>query len=222
MTTNSLRTPLRERLGPALANRLWPRTVLLRRLLAGALFVLAIVLALLPGPASAGPMRPVLTTAHDLDSGVRLRAADLRVRLTPANAIPAGALTSVGQAEGRALAGAARAGEQLTDTRLAGPASAGPGRVAVPVRLGDTAIAGLLHPGTLVDVIAGDADTGQGQVLATGARVVTVPPAAESAASASSAKGDRDGRLVVLALPADTAHRVAASSLHREVTVTLQ
>ncbi len=202
-----------------MANRLWPHAVLLRRLLAGALFVLAIVLALLPGSASAGAMRPVLTTAHDLGPGARLRAADLRVRMTPATAVPAGVLTSAGQAEGRSLAGAARAGEQLTDSRLAGTAGAGPGRVAVPVRLGDTAIAGLLHPGTLVDVIAGDADTGQGQVLATGARVVTVPATAESAAAA---KGDRDGRLVVLALPADSAHRVAASSLHREVTVTLQ
>ena len=56
-------------------------------------------------------------------------------------------------AGGRVLAGAARAGEPITDVRLTGPDAAErltgrPGDAAVPIRLADPEVARLLGPGS--------------------------------------------------------------------------
>ena len=44
-----------------------------------------------------------------------------------------------------------------------------------PLRLADAALAALLRPGDVVDVIAADAEAEQAAVVAARARVVTVP-----------------------------------------------
>lgn len=223
---DSLRTPLLRRIGPALANRSWPWSVPLRRVLAGALFVLAIVLALLPHPAEAGPRRAVVTATRDLASGSTVRARDIRVRRLPDAAVAGGALQTSAAASGKRLAGAVRAGEQLTDARLVEGIRTGRGRAAVPVRLADPAVAELLHPGTVVDVLAGHRAGSGAHTLARAAKVVTVPRR-RTGHSGDGKPGDDpkpggDGKLVVLALPAGSAHQVAASSLERQVTVTLR
>lgn len=229
MTSNSLRTPPVARLRQLLSNRLWPRAVLLRRILAGTLFLLAVVLALLPSRAgAAGPSRPVLTATHALSPGVPLRPRDLQVRRLPSTAVPDTALRAPRQATGKLLTGPVGPGEQLTGTRVPESNRTRDGRTIVPVRLTDRALAGLLHPGTLVDVIASDStaapdsapetqpESARGaRTLATGARVVTVPKSRDDSNA-------REGRLVLLALPTESAHRVAASSLHEEVTVTMR
>lgn len=198
-----------------LANRSWPWSIPLRRALAGALFVLATVLALLPSTAEAGPRRPVVTATRDLASGATVRARDIEVRKLPESAVAGGALDAVGAASGKRLAGAVRKGEQLTDARLVEGIRTGHGRVAVPVRLADPAVAELLHAGSVVDVLAAGHGTGAGgHPLARAAKVVTVPERRSG--------HDGHGKLVVLALPAGSAHHVAASSLEGEVTVTLR
>lgn len=61
---------------------------------------------------------------------------------------------------GRALRSPVRAGEILTEVRLADPPAAGYGAdlVAAPVRLADPALAALLHPGSRIDVLAATSD----------------------------------------------------------------
>jgi pilus assembly protein CpaB len=118
------------------------------------------------------------------------------------------------------LAGAAGAGEPLTALRLAGPelvrSVAGDGdAAAVPVRLTDADVAGLLHPGQRVDVVTVGERTGSPGVLASGARVLTVLP------SDGKIAGGR-GRLVLVAVPRAVATKVAAATLSQEVTVTLR
>ena len=77
-----------------------------------------------------------------------VRAADLALRLWPPELVPAGAVRDLAAADGRVLVGAARAGEPLTDVRLVGAGlAAGGSAAAVPVRLGDAAVAALLVPG---------------------------------------------------------------------------
>ncbi|UQS27308.1 hypothetical protein L1857_33190 [Amycolatopsis thermalba] len=90
---------------------------------------------------------------------------------------------------------------------------------AVPVRLADTGVADLLSPGMRVDVVTLDESAQSRKVLASMATVLTVRPPPASAGRLASA---RDGPLVVLSLPEDTAREVAAMSLQNPVAVTLR
>jgi pilus assembly protein CpaB len=221
----------RERLRRLIGTAGWARSLALRRVVAALLTLLAVVLALRPAPAAAGPSVGVLVAAHDLPPGVLLTPADLRLAALPPDAVPSGALRDPAAAAGRVLAGPARAGEPLTDVRLLGPentwlASGDPSAAAVPVRLADAGVAELLHPGTRVDVVALEERSQRDAVLATDAVVLTVRPAGSGAgsspgASVGSAGGDH-GRLVVVALARAAATKVAAVSLGQPVTVTLR
>jgi pilus assembly protein CpaB len=186
---------------------------MLRRAAAGALALLALVLAVAPDPDAVGV--PVVVAAADIAAGSTLRAADLAVRRWPAELVPAGVLPDPAVADGRVLVGAARAGEPITDTRLAGPDAAlgaPAGAAAVPIRLADAGAAALLVPGSSVDVVTVGAESGEPVVLASSAGVLAVlPPDSPSS-----------GRLVLVEMPAGVAARVAAASLTEQVAITLR
>ncbi|WP_410641198.1 SAF domain-containing protein [Amycolatopsis sp. lyj-346] len=187
------------------------RTRLIRRWLAAGLLVLGGLSLVHPGSARGAP---TVLAAHDLPSGATLHAADVRLADLPDEARPMGVLSSFDAVDGRLLAGAVRAGEPLTDVRLATvPTSAEPGTATVPVRLADVAVAELLRPGQRVDVVAAPDPAAPASVLAGGATVVTVGHPEPST---------RKGPLVLLRLPEASATRVAAISLERPVTVTLR
>ncbi|MDD7924959.1 SAF domain-containing protein [Actinomycetospora chibensis] len=218
MADETRRGPRRWRLPPPG----WRRTVALRRAAAGLLVVLALGLLAAPSVAPAGT--PVLVAARDLAPGVALGPADVTVRLLPGELVPAGAFTEPGAVAGRQVVGGVRAGEALTDVRLLGPvaavAAAGvPDAAGVPVRLADAGVAALLTPGTRVDLVAAGADDAglvpaDPALLAPGAVVLAVLPAPERTAGSAP--------VVVVALPAALAARVATVSLREEVTVTLR
>jgi pilus assembly protein CpaB len=198
--------------------------VALRRAAAGLLLLVALGLLVTPAAAPAGT--PVLVAARDLAPGVALRPADVVVRALPGDAVPAGALADPAAVAGRQVVGGVRAGEALTDVRMLGPAAAVaaagvPDAAGVPVRLADAGVVALLAPGTRVDLmgagsapVVGEAADPEPVVLASGAVVLAVLPAPDRAAGAAP--------VVVVALPADLAARVATASLQEEVTVTLR
>ena len=222
-TSDRLTSVPLDRLRQFLGNRGWPRALALRRLTAGALVLLAAALALRPHTVRAEPTVPILVAARDLAPGVILTPADVRVVAAPAALRPAAALGSPREVAGRVLAGAATSGEPITRARLVGPentrlSTGGTDDVAVPVRLADPAVADLLTPGAVVDVVTADPHGTAGALLAAGATVVTVR-AADPPGGASTG---RPGRLVVIAMPRDTATKVASVSLGQPVTVTLQ
>lgn len=198
------------------------RARLVRRWLAACLLLAGLLLLAQPATARGAPATPTLVAAHDLPSGTVLHAADLKFADLPDAVRPAGALSTPDAAEGRLLAGAARAGEPITDVRLAGdiPGSGDPGTSTVPVRLADAAVAELLRPGQRVDVVAAPEAGGPASVLASEAVVVTVGRA-DSGEGRALGPPDK-GPLVLLALPATVATQVAATSLERPVTVTLR
>ncbi|MBW0101452.1 SAF domain-containing protein [Pseudonocardia sp. KRD291] len=208
----------------------WARVALARRVGAGALATVAVVLAVAPD--GSADQAPVLVTVRDLAPGSAIRAEDLAVRTWPSALVPAGALRAPPDAQGRVAAGAVRAGEPLTDLRLVGVEltvrAGGPDAAAVPLRPADPAVAALLAPGTVVDVVTlgpGDAapgaDAGDGgsgaRVIAGRATVLTVLPAQTQGVGRSGA-----GPLVLVALPRDAATDVAAASLAGEIAVTLR
>jgi Flp pilus assembly protein CpaB len=191
------------------------RARLIRRWLAAGLLLTGALLFAHPGSARGAPTTPTVVAAHDLPSGATLHAADVRLADLPDDARPSGVLSTLDVVDGQLLAGAVRAGEPLTDVRLASaiPASGDPGTATVPVRLADAAVAELLRPGQRVDVVAAPEPGVPASVLAGGATVVTVGEREASAAK---------GPLVLLRLPEAIATRVAAISLERPVTVTLR
>jgi hypothetical protein len=196
------------------------RARLLRRWLAAALVLTGALLLVHPGSTRGAPTTPTVVAAHDLPSGASLRATDVQLAELPDVARPQGVLTSLDALDGRLLAGAVRAGEPLTDVRLAtAPAPGDPGTATVPVRLADAAVAELLRPGQRVDVVAAPEPGAPASVLASGATVVTAghPDPAPPAIGRSD-----KGPLVLLRLPEASATRVAGISLERPVTVTLR
>jgi Flp pilus assembly protein CpaB len=210
--------------------------VALRRLAAAVLMALAAVLAVAGAASPSVAGTPVVLARHDLGPGTAVGPDDVGVVARPPDAVPAGALSVVGDVVGRHLVGPVRAGEVLTDVRLVGPEAARaavgvPDAAGVPLRLADPAVAALVRAGALVDVVggagvgggAGGGGAGAGRggvdgggggvVLARGARVLTVLPGEERTASAP---------LVLVALPGPDAARVAAATVGQEVTLTLR
>lgn len=222
---DSLKPLLRDRLRQFPSARGWPRALTLRRVVAGILVLLAAVFAVRPPPQARGePTAPMLVATRDLAPGSTLHSADVRLVRAPESLRPPTALTATEQVTGRVLAGAASRGEPVTRARLVGPenshlATGDPDAVAVPVRLADPEVAALLTPGARVDVVTSAPEGGSGAVLlAADATVVTVranerPDAVQP--------GAQPGRLVVIAVPRESATRLASVSLEQPVAVTL-
>jgi Flp pilus assembly protein CpaB len=198
----------------------WSRTVAARRVVAGALVVLAAVAALRPGPDD--DRTDIVVAARDLAPGIELTDSDVRIETRTATTVPDGAQSDITEVVGATLAGPARRGEALTDVRLLGPrlaeSAAGPDARIVPLHLEDTALLDLIRPGDVVDVLAAQTGTMAGDdvrpaVVATDAVVVLVSAKPNGARSG----GDR---VVLVALPAHAANEVAGAALVQTVTLT--
>jgi Flp pilus assembly protein CpaB len=175
---------------------------------------LAALLALNRGSSADGAM---VVAARDLAPGTVVGSGEVTLRELPPQVMPDGAARSPAVVVGRTLAAPVRRGEPLTDVRLTGSeliraVSPDPEMVSVPVRLADPGVAAVLHPGVTVDVVTISEPQGEPVVLARGARVLAV---LESGAR----PGDRDGRLVLVALDPVAATRVAATSISQNLTV---
>jgi len=194
------------------------RRILLRRRLLAALAAGVAVFAAVSGAAAPPPRTvPVWTAARDLTAGTTLSADDLhQVGFAPGS-VPAHALRSPRTVLGRTLTGPVGRGQPLSALDVVRPGMARdyPGRVAVPVRITDPAVTGLLRVGDRVSLLAADpADPGASSaVLATDAAVVALP-----APVADSSNGGLPGRLVVVAVGPAEADAVATASASKFVT----
>jgi Flp pilus assembly protein CpaB len=213
-------------LNPSAADRVaqwlrpdWTRTVLARRIVAGGLVVMAGIAAWRSNPD--GDHTPVVVAARDLGPGTALTADDVRIESRLAPTVPDGASADLNVVVGSTLAGPARRGEVLTDVRLLGSrlaeSIAGPDARIVPLHPADTALADLIRPGDIVDVVAApahsDTDAHPGpRIVATNAVVVLV---------SARQKAQADDRVVLVAVPAGTAAAVAGAALVATVTLAL-
>lgn len=216
-----------ESLNPPVVSRVlaalrpdWSRTLAARRVAAGALVILAAVIALRSDPQ--GDRIEIVVAARDLASGVELTADDVRLENRTAATVPDGSQPDVGAVIGATLAGPARRGEVLTDVRVLGPrlaeSVAGPDARIVPLPLTDSALLDLVRPGDVVDVLAAGSDAPDGanarpHLVATDAVVVVVSEKPKGA-------GNGSDRVVLVALPAHAANDVAAAALVQTVTLT--
>ena len=190
-------------------------------MLAAALVVLAAVAAFRSDPDD--NRADVVVAARDLQPGISLTADDVHVEKRPATSLPDGSRPRIDDVLGMTLAGPTRRGEMLTDVRLLGPrlaeSAAGPDARIVPLHLADSALLDLLRAGDVVDVLASGAPNSSPgtettpRVVATDAVVVLVSPKPAQ-------RGPGNDRVVLVALPAATAHQVAGVALVETVTIT--
>jgi Flp pilus assembly protein CpaB len=203
-----------------LAARVRRRLLAHRRLLAGLLTAVAVA-AGLQAVAPAAPATVTMTVAaRDLPAGATVAATDLTTTDVPPGTVPDGAIA---EAAGAVLAAPVRRGEPITDARLvgAGLTTAHPGLVALPVRLPDGAMAGLLEPGDRVDLYAvaaaGDAEASSGEAtrVAAGVLVLAVPSQKDSQ---NSVTAGLSGRLIVVGVPATDVPVVTDASVRSFLT----
>jgi Flp pilus assembly protein CpaB len=100
----------------------------------------------------------VVVAAHDLAAGESVEPGDLAVAHWAPGSGPDQAAGDTAGFVGRVTAGPVRSGAAVTDADLLGPGllvGQSPDLLAVPVRLGDPAPAGLVRSGDRVDLISG-------------------------------------------------------------------
>jgi pilus assembly protein CpaB len=176
------------------------------------------VAAVLTGLTALAPPRPdtvpSVRATSDLAGGTVLRPADVRLDHLPRDALPAGAVTDPDLVVGKTLAGRVPSGQVLATAHLVGGRfRGGSGQVIAPVRLADGDLTALLTDGDLVDVVGADEQTGRATVVASGVRVVAVPPAARDPASAAG------GGLILVEVARSTATALASASAASQLSV---
>jgi pilus assembly protein CpaB len=206
-----------------------------RRLLAAALVAAAAAVAVDALAPPEPPSRTATVAARDLAAGTVLASSDLTSRRLPPDAVADGALTAAAAVQ-RVLTTPVRRGEVLTDARVWGPgllAGQPAGVVGVPVRPSDPAATALLRPGMSVDVLGSPADGGMGldplargqpaTTLAAGATVLAVAggPAPGGLLTGADAADGGAGPLVLLAVDAWSASRLAGAAAHEWVSVVI-
>jgi flagella basal body P-ring formation protein FlgA len=157
-------------------------------------------------------MITVVKAKAQLPGGTVVSASDVVLDRVAASDVPEGVLTDPLALVGKTLAAPVAENQMLTPLVVtAARTSVSQGHVIAPLRLADTALAALLRPGDVVDVIAADAHE-QAAVVAAGARVVTIPELPDERASPGP-----EGALVLIDVDAQTAsvlaHAAAAATL---------
>lgn len=180
-----------------------------RRPIAAACAALAVVLLASTCRAQSPDVVDVIAAATDLPAGATLAATDLQSRAFPRELLPPVTHSEPEDVIGRVIAGPIAAGEVITDTRLVDTGPRADGLRLVPVRLSDPGVADLLAPGTLVDLVGVTGGT-QGQVLAEGVQVVTVPRQSRDAGIGGTARAA--GSLIVVAADPQTAVALASTA----------
>ena len=181
------------------------------------LAVLAAIGAVLTGISAAAPAHPpttpVVRAASQLDGGAVLKADDLVVEEMVAENIPDGAAADPALLVGETLASPVAAGQVLTPLVLARARSVPPGRVLAPLTLPDGRLARQLRAGDRIDVLAADEDSEVAYVVATAARVVTVPQVEAEAEVESS------GAFVLVDVDAKTAAVLARAAVSTTLSI---
>jgi Flp pilus assembly protein CpaB len=182
-----------------------------RRPLAALLVAVATLVGLRAVAAPAPATVPVPVAARDLAAGEVLAADDVATAAFAPGTEPSRVVTD---AVGRVLAAPVSAGEPLTPARLVGPGlvAADPGLTALPVRLPDPGVVGLLRVGDRVDLLATDPEAGTAEVLAVDVPVLAIPVADDPV-------GGLTGRLVVVGVHPEDALDVTGATLTRFLSV---
>ncbi|GAB2873807.1 hypothetical protein GCM10027026_25610 [Myroides odoratimimus subsp. xuanwuensis] len=182
------------------------RAVLVRRrLLAALLGAVAVAAGVQAAAAPPPPRVAVLVAAHDLPAGVVLDSDDLVEASFSPDSVPDDLAEG---AVGRTLASPLARGEPLTDVRLVAPSllEGYPGLTALPVRMPDAGMVGLVEVGDRIDVLAADPRGEGARVVASDVPVLAVPAVTEG-------RDALPGRLLVIGVSTLEAATVADAAV---------
>lgn len=188
-----------------------------RRGIAVILTALAVYLAVQAATAAPPARVPTWVAARDLASGTVLRSGDLTRAGFAAGTAPDAAVRDVSSVLGRTLAAPLDKGVPITAGSVVadGWLKDRAGLSAVPLRVTDPAVVGLLGVGDTVRLVAADPDApDHAQVLADDAVVLAIPP--DSSRDLDSAL---TGRLVVFGVREADAPGITAVATARYVSV---
>lgn len=190
-----------------------------RRPLAAASAACAVLLLAAALRPASPPTLPVVVAASDLPAGSLLSRDDLALIDVPVEYAAPGAMTDIAAATGRTIAGGMVAGEAVSESRLLATSGRIDGLLTVPVRLADAEVAGLLQPGSAIDLVqlSGDAEP---RVVAEAVRVVTVPRGTDSPGWGGTTRSA--GSLIVVATDRRTAVALAAAGAQPGLGVVLR
>ena len=160
-------------------------------------------------------MITVVKAKSRLPGGAVVSASDLVLDRVAASDVPEGVLTDPLALIGRTLAAPVAENQMMTPLiATATQTSVSQGHVIAPLRLADTALATLLLPGDVVDVIAADAQAEQAAVVAAGVRVVTIPELPDERVGPGP-----EGALVLIDVDAQTASVVAHAAASATLSI---
>ena len=186
------------------------------------LAVVAAMAAVLTAVAAAAPTgpstSPVVRATSDLASGSIVRAGDITVSAVAEDALPHGALADPADVLGRRVSGPVADGQILAARHLLStPSRSETGQVIAPLRLADQEVAALLQPGALIDVVAADTEGGGAEVIASGVKVLTVPPPPSDEGARTA-----DGALVLIDVDTKTAALLVGAAASTKLSVLLR
>lgn len=189
------------------------------------LAVLAAVAAVLTGIVAAAPPAPptiaVVRVATEISAGSVVSTDQVLIEEVTEDALPRGALTDPSLVVGTTAITRLPVGQVITLDAVLSPRSVATGQVIAPLRLSDTAVVGLLQPGSTVDVLAADAETPTAATIARAVRVVAVPRAEEATGIARDSSGS-SGALVLVEVDPTTAAALAQAAVSMQLSVVLR
>jgi len=160
-------------------------------------------------------MITVVKARSRLPAGTVVATSDLVLDRVVASDVPEGVLTDPLALVGETLAAPVAENQMMTPLAATDARTSVPqGHVIAPLRLADTALAALLRPGDLVDVIAADPQAGQAAVVAAGARVITIPQVPDERIALGP-----EGALVLIDVDAHTASAVAQAAASATLSI---
>jgi pilus assembly protein CpaB len=184
------------------------------------LAVVAAIAAVLTGISAAAPEGPAMITVvkakFQLPGGTIVAAADLMVDSAVASDVPDGVLTDPNVLVGKTLAAPVAENQMMTLlTTTAARSTLPSGHVIAPLKLADSSLTALLRPGEVVDIVAADPQAEQpARVIASGARIVTVPEVPDDRAGPGP-----DGGLVLIDVDSHTAALVAQAAASATLSI---
>lgn len=153
----------------------------------------------------------VVTAVNPISGGQKIDAADVAVTALPGDAVPEGAIGDPAEVIGRiAIAALPRRAVLTPDDLVTGGRLVSPGRVALPVSLGQSAAVELVKVGDTIDILGSDPAGESVAVVASGVRVVAMP-ATDSGGMLADTSGERV--VLVEVSPAQAAEITASAAL---------
>ena len=185
------------------------------------LAVVATIAAVLSAVSAAAPSGPptvrVVRATAELPSGALVGAQDVSVAEVAEDSLPRGALADPELVIGHRVLGPVAEGQVLTRLHLlAGQVGVAAGEVVSPLRIADPEVASLLHPGSVIDVIAADLEGAAATVVAREVEVLAIPPP-----QSGTANGAAEGALVLVEVDDKTAILLAQAAATTRISLVL-